>query len=97
MTYFSANGPYQIRKIILQFDTISEQAKSVIRSIWDFLDEITETDAQDLLQRAADSDRKLSNNKNNKYAKMFFHIQLTCLFKLLNFQRQHSHNNPTAT
>ncbi|XP_023294312.2 uncharacterized protein LOC111677422 isoform X1 [Lucilia cuprina] len=65
VTYFSANGPYQIRKIILQFDVISEQAKSVIRSIWDFLDEISETDAQDLLQRAADSDKKLANNKNN--------------------------------
>ncbi|KAM7357797.1 sentrin-specific protease 6 veloren isoform 2-T7 [Cochliomyia hominivorax] len=65
VTYFSANGPYQIRKIILQFVTISEQAKSVIRSIWDFLDEISETDAQDLLQRAADSDKKLASNKNN--------------------------------
>ncbi|TMW52161.1 hypothetical protein DOY81_002720 [Sarcophaga bullata] len=65
VTYFSTTGPYQMRKIILQFDVISEQAKSVIRSIWDFLDEISETDAQDLLQRAADSDKKLANNKNN--------------------------------
>lgn len=54
-----------MRKIILQFDVISEQAKSVIRSIWEFLDEISETDAQDLLQRAADSDKKLASNKNN--------------------------------
>ncbi|XP_065361584.1 uncharacterized protein velo isoform X3 [Calliphora vicina] len=65
VTYFSVNGPYQIRKIIIQFEAISEQAKSVIRSIWDFLDEISETDAQDLLQRAADSDKKIANNKNN--------------------------------
>lgn len=66
VTYFSPHGPYQIRKIILQFDTITDQAKSVIRSIWEFLDEISETDAQDLLQRAADSDKKLASSKNNK-------------------------------
>ncbi|XP_061398907.1 uncharacterized protein LOC133334608 [Musca vetustissima] len=65
VTYFSPNGPYQMRKIILQFQTISDQAKSVIRSIWDFLDEISDTDAQDLLQRAAESDRKVATNKNN--------------------------------
>ncbi|XP_073836301.1 sentrin-specific protease 6 veloren isoform X2 [Musca autumnalis] len=65
VTYFSPNGPYQMRKIILQFQTISDQAKSVIRSIWDFLDEISDTDAQDLLQRAAESDRKVNINKNN--------------------------------
>lgn len=55
-----------MRKIIIQFQTISDQAKSVIRSIWDFLDEISDTDAQDLLQRAAESDRKVATNKNNR-------------------------------
>ncbi|XP_011293377.2 uncharacterized protein LOC101890437 isoform X1 [Musca domestica] len=65
VTYFAPNGPYQMRKIIIQFQTISDQAKSVIRSIWDFLDEISDTDAQDLLQRAAESDRKVATNKNN--------------------------------
>lgn len=68
VTYFSPNGPYQMRKIIIEFRTISDKAKSVIRSIWDFLDEISDTDAQDLLQRASETDRKVpSSKKANRY------------------------------
>ncbi|XP_075164173.1 sentrin-specific protease 6-like [Haematobia irritans] len=64
VTYFSPNGPYHMRKIIIQFQTISDHAKSVIRSIWDFLDEISDIDAQALLQRVAESDRKVPSTKN---------------------------------
>ncbi|XP_011202463.2 uncharacterized protein LOC105225617 isoform X1 [Bactrocera dorsalis] len=62
--YFSPNGPYQVRKIILQFSSCSDQSRNVIKSIWDFFDEISDVDAQDLLQRAEATDRQISNKTN---------------------------------
>ncbi|XP_067645133.1 uncharacterized protein velo isoform X2 [Eurosta solidaginis] len=62
--YFSPNGPYQVRKIILQFSACSDQSRNVIKSIWDFFDEISDVDAQDLLQRAEAADRQLANKTN---------------------------------
>lgn len=64
--YFSPNGPYQVRKIILQFNSCSDQSRNVIKSIWDFFDEISDVDAQDLLQRAEATDRQIAN-KTNEY------------------------------
>lgn len=63
---FNANAPNQMRKIIMQFQMLTEQSRSVIRSIWEFLDEISDSDAQDLLQRAAESDKKLASNKSSR-------------------------------
>ncbi|XP_011189450.2 uncharacterized protein LOC105216578 isoform X1 [Zeugodacus cucurbitae] len=62
--YFSPNGPYQVRKIILQFNSCSDQSRNVIKSIWDFFDEISDVDAQDLLQRAEATDRQITNKSN---------------------------------
>ncbi|XP_036335926.1 uncharacterized protein LOC118746207 [Rhagoletis pomonella] len=59
--YFSPNGPYQVRKIILQFSACSDQSRNVIKSIWDFFDEISDVDAHDLLQRAEAADRHIAN------------------------------------
>uniref|UniRef100_A0A1A9Z8V3 Ubiquitin-like protease family profile domain-containing protein n=1 Tax=Glossina pallidipes TaxID=7398 RepID=A0A1A9Z8V3_GLOPL len=64
-TYFSASGPSQTRKIILQIDSIGDQAQSVIRSIWDILEEVSLADAQVLIQRATESDRKFADSKQN--------------------------------
>ncbi|KAL9905536.1 sentrin-specific protease 6 veloren isoform 2-T3 [Glossina fuscipes fuscipes] len=64
-TYFSASGPSQKRKIILQIDSIGDQAQSVIRSIWDILEEVSLADAQVLIQRATESDRKFADSKQN--------------------------------
>ncbi|XP_054736133.1 uncharacterized protein LOC129243067 isoform X1 [Anastrepha obliqua] len=63
-SYFSPNGPYQVRKIILQFSTCSDQSCNVIKSIWDFFDEISDVDAHDLLQRAEAADRQIANKAN---------------------------------
>uniref|UniRef100_A0A1B0AK03 Ubiquitin-like protease family profile domain-containing protein n=1 Tax=Glossina pallidipes TaxID=7398 RepID=A0A1B0AK03_GLOPL len=57
--------PSQTFAIILQIDSIGEQAQSVIRSIWDNLEEISLADAQVLIQRATESDRKLADSKQN--------------------------------
>lgn len=65
VTYFSPNGPYQMRKIIIQFQNLSDQIKNVLHTIFEFLDEISDIDAQELLQRAAESDHKVANNKNS--------------------------------
>ncbi|XP_075164441.1 uncharacterized protein LOC142237012 isoform X2 [Haematobia irritans] len=64
VTYFTPNGPYQMRKIIIEFQS-TEHVKSIIRSLWDPLDEISDTHAQELLQSAAESDRKVANTKNS--------------------------------
>ncbi|CAD7003398.1 unnamed protein product [Ceratitis capitata] len=64
-SYFSPNGPYQVRKIILQFNACSDQSRNVIKSIWDFFDEISDVDAQDLLQRAEATDRQIANKVND--------------------------------
>lgn len=57
MTNYSLSGPYQFRKIMLVLDNITVEAKSVITSIWSLIDEISATDASDLLQRASNADR----------------------------------------
>uniref|UniRef100_A0A1B0A5Z5 Ubiquitin-like protease family profile domain-containing protein n=1 Tax=Glossina pallidipes TaxID=7398 RepID=A0A1B0A5Z5_GLOPL len=62
MTNFSAIL-HQARIIILQLDSIDHHTCSIIRSIWDFLDEISSSDAQRFLQRANQSDPKFVGNK----------------------------------
>uniref|UniRef100_A0A1B0GEF5 Ubiquitin-like protease family profile domain-containing protein n=1 Tax=Glossina morsitans morsitans TaxID=37546 RepID=A0A1B0GEF5_GLOMM len=64
-TYFSASGPAQTRKIILQIDSIGDEAQSVICSIWDNLEEVSLAHAQVLIQRATESDRKFADSKQN--------------------------------
>uniref|UniRef100_A0A1A9WDN1 Ubiquitin-like protease family profile domain-containing protein n=1 Tax=Glossina brevipalpis TaxID=37001 RepID=A0A1A9WDN1_9MUSC len=54
---------YQAGIIILQLDSIDHHIQSIIRSIWNFLDEISASDAEGLLQRVTLFDRKGAGDK----------------------------------
>ncbi|KAL9928467.1 sentrin-specific protease 7-like isoform 1-T1 [Glossina fuscipes fuscipes] len=66
MTNFST-VLHQARVIILQLDSIDDHTGSIIRSIWNSLDEISFSDAQRFLQRATQSDPKfVGHNGTNE-------------------------------
>ncbi|KAH8305212.1 hypothetical protein KR018_003245 [Drosophila ironensis] len=55
---FKSQNPVLTRRLILLFDTISLSARETIKSMFSFLDEISSSDAAEIVERLADSDRK---------------------------------------
>ncbi|KPU78983.1 uncharacterized protein Dana_GF10888, isoform B [Drosophila ananassae] len=57
-TPFKSHSSVHTRRLILLFDSISLSARETIKSMFSCLDEISATDAAEILERIADSDRK---------------------------------------
>ncbi|XP_017028788.1 sentrin-specific protease 6 isoform X3 [Drosophila kikkawai] len=57
-TCFKGNSSFHIRRLILIFDTISYTARGTIKGMFNCVDEISSTDAAEILERLADSDKK---------------------------------------
>eukprot|EP00099_Drosophila_melanogaster_P012633 NP_001286956.1 veloren, isoform D [Drosophila melanogaster] len=55
---------YHTRRLILLFDSISVSARGNIKSMFSCVDEISSTDAAEILERIADSDRKTQDKSS---------------------------------
>ncbi|XP_017121911.1 uncharacterized protein LOC108142509 isoform X3 [Drosophila elegans] len=55
---------YHTRRLILLFDSVSLSARELIKSMFSCVDEISSTDAAEILERIADSDRKTQDKSS---------------------------------
>ncbi|XP_062135947.1 sentrin-specific protease 6 isoform X2 [Drosophila sulfurigaster albostrigata] len=55
---FKGNGSLHERRLLFVFDSINFSARETIKSMFNFVDEISTSDAAEIFERLADSDRK---------------------------------------
>ncbi|XP_062138169.1 sentrin-specific protease 6-like isoform X2 [Drosophila sulfurigaster albostrigata] len=55
---FKANGSLHERRLLLVFDSINFSARETIKAMFNFVDEISTSDAAEIFERIADLDRK---------------------------------------
>jgi len=55
---------FHTRRLILLFDSVTMSARGIIKSMFSCVDEISSTDAAEILERIADSDRKTQDKSS---------------------------------